>query len=84
MNDVNDVQSNVENLNIGVGGTIENMIPTTQNKLVPILQLDSSLDVDKNNDKENENNENSLDDSKEEEIVFPAESKRSFNLAKLN
>ena len=59
------------------------MLQATQNKLVPILQLDSSLDVDKNNDKENENNENSLDDSKEEEIVFPAESKRSFNSAKL-
>ena len=56
------------------------MIQATQNKLVPILQLDSSLDVDKNNDKENEN---SLDDSKEDDILFHAESKRSFDSAKL-
>ena len=57
------------------------MIRKPQKTVVPMLKLDTSLEVDMNNDKEDKFNDNSFDNSRENNNLLPEESKRSVNLA---
>ena len=72
-----------EHHNIRAGETekIVHMIRAPPKTLVPMLQLDSSLEVDMNNDKEDKFDDNFSDDSRENNLLLPEESKRSVNLA---
>ena len=60
---------------------IVDMIRKPLKTVVPMLQLDTSLEVDMNDDKEDKFNDNSFDNSRENNVLLPEESKRSVNLA---
>ena len=60
---------------------IVDMIRKPQKTVVPMLKLDTSLEVDMNNDKVDKLNDNSFDNSRENDVLLPEESKRSVNLA---
>ena len=65
----------------GEAEKIVDMIRKPQKTVVPMLKLDTSLEVDMNNDKVDKLNDNSFDNSRENDVLLPEESKRSVNLA---
>ena len=69
------------NIRAGETEKIVDMIRKPLKTVVPMLQLDTSLEVDMNNDKEDKFNDNSFDNSRENNVLLPEESKRSVNLA---
>ena len=69
------------NIRAGETEKIVDMIRKPLKTVVPMLQLDTSLEVDMDNDKEDKFNDNSFDNSRENNVLLPEESKRSVNLA---